>query len=219
MINSVGVKTCAGCKESKPLTDFHKSGTGHYRTLCKPCRTVNDRAWRVANPDKAYALDAKWRSENKQKVRDSSAKWRAANQAKVKEARRRYNREVRDKQLVAKREGDRKYYAANPEKFREKGRRWRCAHPEHGRRGGSKRRARKADAGVFKITPKELQRLLNDSCYICGAPSEHIDHVMPLSKGGRHSIGNLAPACQRCNLRKNALLLIEFKMRLRREAA
>jgi 5-methylcytosine-specific restriction endonuclease McrA len=35
--------------------------------------------------------------------------------------------------------------------------------------------------------------------------------VIPLSRGGHHSIGNVLPACERCNLLKNARLLIQFK--------
>jgi len=30
----------------------------------------------------------------------------------------------------------------------------------------------------------------------------HVDHVVPLSRGGADSIGNAVPACQSCNLRK-----------------
>ena len=32
----------------------------------------------------------------------------------------------------------------------------------------------------------------------------HIDHIMPLSKGGRHTISNLVVSCPTCNLQKNA---------------
>ena len=34
----------------------------------------------------------------------------------------------------------------------------------------------------------------------------HADHVIPLSRGGEHSLSNLVIACARCNLRKNARL-------------
>jgi 5-methylcytosine-specific restriction endonuclease McrA len=47
-------------------------------------------------------------------------------------------------------------------------------------------------------------------CYLCGKVAKvgerHVDHIMPLSKGGKHRPSNLAIACATCNLRKNAKL-------------
>lgn len=39
-------------------------------------------------------------------------------------------------------------------------------------------------------------------CYMCGGPYEHIDHVIPLARGGTNWPANLRPACAKCNLRK-----------------
>lgn len=41
-------------------------------------------------------------------------------------------------------------------------------------------------------------------CVYCGAPAEHMDHVLPRSRGGRTSQDNLVPACARCNYDKGA---------------
>lgn len=47
---------------------------------------------------------------------------------------------------------------------------------------------------------------LNVHCYICGKPipigQRHVDHIIPLSKGGPHRPSNLAVACAKCNHRK-----------------
>ncbi|MEU4427510.1 HNH endonuclease [Actinoplanes sp. NPDC024001] len=40
-----------------------------------------------------------------------------------------------------------------------------------------------------------------------------MDHVIPVALGGRHAIGNLAPACRGCNNSKNDDLLIEWCVR------
>lgn len=65
-------------------------------------------------------------------------------------------------------------------------------------------------------TDRDIRRLLNRynrCCAWCGVPLEewHLDHVIPLSRGGVHSIGNLVPSCPPCNQRKQALLPIEFR--------
>ena len=69
------------------------------------------------------------------------------------------------------------------------------------------------------VLPKEkIEKLLNDSdykCHYCGCNVEqginlHIDHKVPLSRGGPHIIANLAVSCAKCNLRKNARTDTEF---------
>lgn len=46
------------------------------------------------------------------------------------------------------------------------------------------------------------------NCYWCGEllknKKVHIDHYVPLSKGGRHIIENLVVSCPKCNLSKGA---------------
>ena len=39
----------------------------------------------------------------------------------------------------------------------------------------------------------------------------HIDHIVPVSKGGPNHIGNYMPACSRCNVIKSNLTLGEAK--------
>lgn len=52
-------------------------------------------------------------------------------------------------------------------------------------------------------------------CVYCGTQPAvlQMDHVVPLSRGGRHGIGNMLPACGPCNISKNNLLLIEWRVR------
>lgn len=54
------------------------------------------------------------------------------------------------------------------------------------------------------------KRLPEVVCYWCKetfSPRQcHADHVMPLSRGGKHELSNLVIACSTCNLRKSATL-------------
>jgi 5-methylcytosine-specific restriction endonuclease McrA len=47
-------------------------------------------------------------------------------------------------------------------------------------------------------------------CCYCDAPAEHLDHVEPLSRGGRDVLSNVVPACADCNLDKAAQTLAEW---------
>lgn len=42
------------------------------------------------------------------------------------------------------------------------------------------------------------------ACVYCGGPNQTADHVMPRALGGGHRLGNLVPACRKCNGRKGA---------------
>jgi 5-methylcytosine-specific restriction endonuclease McrA len=45
----------------------------------------------------------------------------------------------------------------------------------------------------------------NNSCAYCGSTDNLIvEHFIPRSKGGPHALGNILPACQRCNVSKTA---------------
>lgn len=51
-------------------------------------------------------------------------------------------------------------------------------------------------------------------CYYCGEKTEPIDitmdHVVPLSRGGKSTKGNVVPACKSCNTKKKLLLPMEW---------
>lgn len=47
-------------------------------------------------------------------------------------------------------------------------------------------------------------------CAYCDAPAEHLDHVTPLSRGGRDEPTNIVPACAACNLSKADHTLAEW---------
>lgn len=67
-----------------------------------------------------------------------------------------------------------------------------------------------------KISPREIERMLTRQRWICSyCPVDlhfgyHLDHVVPLSRGGQHTIGNIVAACPSCNCSKKDLLLVEW---------
>jgi 5-methylcytosine-specific restriction endonuclease McrA len=76
-----------------------------------------------------------------------------------------------------------------------------------GRRNEATRRARKAgaDGRVTAADWRLVLSILGERCLCCGSeamPTQ--DHIVPLSKGGRHHPTNLQPLCRICNERKQA---------------
>lgn len=68
------------------------------------------------------------------------------------------------------------------------------------------------------ITPRDWLRLLNrhrGHCAYCDSRTDRLtmDHVIPLSRGGRHAIGNVLPICGWCNSSKSAAFLVEWRRR------
>lgn len=61
---------------------------------------------------------------------------------------------------------------------------------------------------VPKVAPKiQVQGL---PCVYCGAPAQHADHIVPLSRGWWDYSTNLVPSCKPCNVHKHARLLSEW---------
>jgi len=103
----------------------------------------------------------------------------------------------------------------DPEGRRAKMRAWRAKNPLAVTVMSQKRTAAKKGRESRLVTEADLHRLVARHGGKCGycleADYDHIDHIVPLSKGGRHAIGNLMPACAFCNLSKHARTLSEWR--------
>jgi 5-methylcytosine-specific restriction endonuclease McrA len=73
------------------------------------------------------------------------------------------------------------------------------------------RRAKAVKEKTYLILEKEIRKLYSDPCFICGSKeNQSIDHIIPVSRGGNHSIGNMITLCRSCNSSKNARLMVEW---------
>jgi 5-methylcytosine-specific restriction endonuclease McrA len=75
----------------------------------------------------------------------------------------------------------------------------------------AERRAKKISTSDGSVTPEFLEELYivqDGMCNICGLPfgkgknSFHVDHIVPLAKGGEHKDSNIQLLCPSCNTRK-----------------
>ena len=187
-------KRCSVCSEVKTLADFYR---GTY--ACIPCFVERQNRQREAK-----------RVEKKQ-LREQQAPARAA---KSKEKRKAY------------RKG---YYAKNRDTVIQKSRTYRSENLEACRarelayqktpKGAMvakntthRRRAAKRQGSVTTDQLLALSAKANGCCYYCRGKFKKltIDHIVPLSKGGRHDLDNLVMACGPCNLKKTDRDPIEF---------
>lgn len=76
-------------------------------------------------------------------------------------------------------------------------------------------RAERRKARELRKTRWWQQKTANGTCHYCnrkvGIKNLTMDHVIPLSRGGRSTKGNLVPCCKQCNTAKRAELPPELE--------
>ena len=62
----------------------------------------------------------------------------------------------------------------------------------------------RSDFTVTRDAWRDLKRKYGGCCAYCGRKTVLLqqDHIIPISKGGMHTITNIVPACGPCNSRK-----------------
>lgn len=73
----------------------------------------------------------------------------------------------------------------------------------------------KQKARELRHTSWWLRRVNEGKCHYCGinvgVNNLTMDHIVPLSRGGKSKKGNVVPACKECNNKKKYLLPIEWE--------
>ncbi len=76
-------------------------------------------------------------------------------------------------------------------------------------------RREKEKARELRKTRWWKNRIAQGICHYCGRkfPPEELtmDHIVPITRGGKSARGNVAPACKECNNRKKYLLPVEWE--------
>jgi 5-methylcytosine-specific restriction endonuclease McrA len=186
---------CADCKQDKPETDFtrgkKKSGTGSY---CKPCANLRSADYRRRNLDKVRENARNSYRANLDRENVRHAIYREQNRETIRAKAREKMRAKRDADPEGSAAYTRAYRAANKDRAQT----W-DAH---------KAAARRAAIGNDRVSAKEwaaIKAAYGHRCAYCHEQFKRLtmDHIVPLSKGGRHIASNIAPACQPCNSSKH----------------
>lgn len=206
--NSSLTKICKDCEKDKHLEEFPaaKKMADGYRSRCKACQIILDKNKTEEQKARRREIVQKSRNKNKEKYAEARRKndreHHAANRDEI-NARARARNLADPKRRERKNDVHRAWLKANPDKLR-------------------KYRARMSTErtlGGNTALQSYVEILLKDPCSYCGAPSETIDHIEPVSKGGKHEVTNITGACKSCNSAKSDKPLLIFLVQRAHDAA
>ena len=152
------MKTCTSCKETKNASEFYNQTASKdgLHPYCKLCSATRNA--RNYQAKREYYRD-RGNATNRRLYQENKEKKLAQNAI---------------------------WAAENKDRVKAIQKRYAQRHPEQSTLKHSRRRARKLQNGVFTVTAKDVRRILQKPCIYCGEQAEHLDHIIPVSRGGRH---------------------------------
>lgn len=197
------MKHCRKCDTTKPLDEFYNNrsasdGKGSY---CKPCWSAYMREQTVKHRQRKNATTAKWYQRNRERKATQVRAWREVNSDRVRAVQAEYRRAHKG-ELVDKRA------------------QWQNDNPHLVRAAALRAVAKRKGATVYTITLHDLIRVLTSPCSFPGCRRDDIelDHIIPLSRGGSHGIGNIQALCGHHNRTKHNKTWMEYRLHLLRKA-
>ncbi len=201
-------------------------------TKQKAKRAEYHKAWYAANREAVKARVRAYAAEHKDKVVAYKKAHRLANAERLKKKSRAYYEAHREERIAymkslhaskpeAVKAYKKQWWESNREAFAAarktpKGRaakkrhaaQWYVKHPEYFAAQAAKRKARKLGSPSETISYKQILRDSKGLCGICKKPLDlfgiDFDHIVPLSKGGAHTRGNIQASHAHCNRSKGA---------------
>ena len=171
---------------------------------CTECENYRSREGRKANPHSYREKGERWRLKNLESYRAGRRKWNRENKDKIKAAaeRRRLKRIAELERLGLRPPKD----TTTPLQLANRAymRKWKAANRDRLRVHHQNRRARKRGSNgthtlddIFAIIKSQKGKCCY--CRLKLTSAYHIDHIVPLSKGGRNDRRNIQIACGFCN--------------------
>lgn len=193
-----------------------------WQTRNRERRNAYMRAYRAATPENAEKrsqLNKAWREANAEHIRRSKRDYAIKNRERIRKYMRRYTQRrypmMRNRIL----EQTKIYAKLHPEVRRRCALNYKRRHPNryaaqnrvsHVRRAARMRGADVSDRNVGPLI-KSWRLKRSFICAYCRKRFTikwmHVDHIIPIAKGGKHTVSNLCRSCPPCNIRKRDKIL------------
>ena len=158
---------------------------------------------------KEYSLNyqKQWRKRSKEVMKKQSKKYQETHVEELKEYRKNYYLQNKEVLIPKMRRYNKKYYLSRKEEIDKKHRNYYKQNRFLALLRCRKRRANKMQIHKSKYTLDEIKCLkdkFKNKCSYCRKEKIlHLDHFIPMSKGGPDCLGNIVPACKSCNSSKH----------------
>lgn len=187
VVIGIPVKQCTKCGEVKTLDQFHKgSAKFGLQSHCKQC--ISD--YYVVNRERIGKYKRAWYEKNRGKILEYHVVYYTQNRTGILDYSRKRRAEGKDTKAAWRR--------ANPDKVTAANNRYRA------RKMGNGGNYTADDLAAIRAAQTDKQgRLI---CWACNKPivgKPHLDHWIPLDKGGTNDPGNLHYMHAKCNLKKS----------------
>lgn len=226
----MSLKICKKCEEAKPATTefYHrrKACRDGLNPVCKVCRVEELRLYNQTHREAHIERVKAWQSTNQERVNGYKRKYREGNKGLLAEKSRIYSANNKERKIAYQRvwretnkeyvvKRNHAYYQSNKLRYAESACRWRAANRDAMRARDHRHRARKLNVeGSYTALDIKAQYERQDGkCYYCKSRvgnNYHVDHVVPMSRGGSNSPENIVIACPKCNQSKGDKLPHEW---------
>lgn len=214
-------RVCLKCGCEQLISEFRWNSR-----RCRLCRNAEMREYRANNREIVSETNKRYHEKNRERLLEKNRRYNEENR----EQRTEYAARYRELNPDLVKEQKRKCYERYAEKNKEYSRKWSKENPEQIRqtrrlyyrknkhiwiKTNSLRKARKNNAEGF-YTHEDVECLheaQDGKCIYCEIGLEdgyHVDHLVPLSRGGSSWPENLALACPPCNQSKGNKTPEEF---------
>ncbi len=208
VIFKMNKKKCPKCGQTKDIGEFYKckSRRDGFTSWCKECSNTSHKNYVENNREQLREYDREEYYKNRERHLENRRKSNERNKEKIKKARKVYYKNNKERIL----EQDAKYRSEHKDAIAARMKKYYEIHKdEFVYRARERKKLVRAtkDGTITKATLDEMYEAQEHKCGYCGRDldelGKHLDHILPLSKGGRHTINNVHWVCPKCNLEKN----------------
>lgn len=212
------MKKCSKCGLEKELLGFHndKRNPDGKTNDCKSCAIKRAKEHYYNNKKHHKESMGKWREEHQGWIKNYMIEYRTKNKDGISNWHKEYRILNREKLSIQRK----KYRQENLDKVKMQHKLEYSRHKDKYKIHKMKRRLAEGKCRVGIKDIRNIYKSQKGQCFYCGNELRdyHIDHIIPISRGGENKLYNLVISCPSCNYKKHNLPPEEFVDKILSEA-